>query len=215
MASESDLHALPDSEPSQSNLPETSPGSLIHAPSGLYDATDDLKALAAFLNSGKRLWLPQQHQRALQETLAYLSTSSESSLNILTPNHTPQSTSTSSSPSVSNPKSSQSLDFSYNPVVRTYVKLNRQTILEKVIYHLPGVLVEYPETSMHGSIGHVFSMDDASQWINPAHNFAYSQGAPNGSSGAKAVYCALLTDEDGNEVPCKVSHSTCELFFLP
>lgn len=210
MAPESDVHGLPDSEP-LSNLLETSPGSLIHAPSGLYDATNDLKALAAFLNGSKRLWLPQQHQRALQETLAYLSTSSDSRLNISTPNYTPQSNNTSSSPSVSDPKSSQSLDMSYNPVIRTHVKLNRQTALEKVIYHPPGVLVEYPETSAHGSIGHIFSMDNASQWFNPVHNFAYSQGAPKGSSGSKAVYCALLTDEDGNEVPCKVSHSTCEL----
>ncbi|KAF8200102.1 hypothetical protein BJ912DRAFT_898089 [Pholiota molesta] len=49
---------------------------------------------------------------------------------------------------------------------------------------------------------------DSVNWFNPARNFAYSQGSPNGSSGLKTVTCALLTDEDGNEVPCKESHST-------
>lgn len=189
---------------------------------GLYDATDDLKAIVQYLQSGKRIILPQQYRQALLDTLGYLSaTALDSRPNTLIPQYTPQPTGLPSAPSTSNSSSSsnlpqaQDLDL-HEPVVRTNVKLNKCTILDKVIFHPPGALVEYPETSRLGRIGHIFSMNlnsagDISDWFNPTHNFAYSQGEPRGSSGLKVVKCALLTDMDGNEVDCKESHSTCEL----
>ncbi|KAJ7676899.1 hypothetical protein DFH06DRAFT_976937 [Mycena polygramma] len=48
-----------------------------------------------------------------------------------------------------------------------------------------------------------------SDWLNPARNFAYSQGEPRGSTGRKGVPCGLLVDSDGQKVLCKESHSTC------
>ena len=53
------------------------------------------------------------------------------------------------------------------------VSLNRKTTL-KTLYHYPlGVIVEYPESSSEGCIGHLFdiSPDD---WLNPRSNFVYA-----------------------------------------
>lgn len=197
-SAETDAHTPPSSEP-HTQL-ETI----------LYDATNDLKSIASCIRSRNRIFLPKQYQQVLMETLAYLSTSLESS-NISTPKYTPATSAlTNESPTSA---LISLLDSSHHkhdkPTVQMHVKLNRRTILDKLIFHPPGALVEYPETSKHGRIGHIFSMEDV-DWFNPARNFAYSQGEPRGSSGTKTVTCALLTDEKGNEVPCQESHSTCE-----
>jgi hypothetical protein len=197
---------------------------------GMYDATDTLKALGSYLQSATaehRIFLPQQYRQALLDTEDYLSTQrsplgSRPFYTTSTPNPNPPSSvlQVSGSPSASNFDSSLSLplsDSNLASTVRTNVKLNKRTILDKVILHPPGALVEYPETSKFGRIGHIFSMDlnaaddIGSNWFNPIRNFAYSQGEPRGSSGLKIVKCALLTDVDGIEVDCKESHSTCEL----
>ncbi|KIK75466.1 hypothetical protein PAXRUDRAFT_36981 [Paxillus rubicundulus Ve08.2h10] len=54
-------------------------------------------------------------------------------------------------------------------------------------------------------------MDPSQLWYNPATSFAYSLGEPKGSRGglARAVYCNLLQDSEGNQVPCRESHATC------
>lgn len=56
----------------------------------LYNAADDLKAIALFLQKNEHVWLPKQYQHALLETLAYLSKSSCANPNILMLEHTPQ-----------------------------------------------------------------------------------------------------------------------------
>jgi hypothetical protein len=90
------------------------------------------------------------------------------------------------------------------------VEINRQTTLERVIFHPADSLVEYPETSTSGKIGHLFTIDPL-QWVNPVHNFAYSLGGSRGMSPKdKPVKVSLLVDESGEMVPCRVSHSTCK-----
>lgn len=94
------------------------------------------------------------------------------------------------------------------------VKINAKTMLMKVIFHPPGAVVEYPETSAHGRIGHVFTLN-AESWINPTRSFAYSQGEPSsGGSKSKPVFIPLLKDGEGNMVPCIESHSTCAYLLL-
>ncbi|KIK91467.1 hypothetical protein PAXRUDRAFT_34934 [Paxillus rubicundulus Ve08.2h10] len=60
-------------------------------------------------------------------------------------------------------------------------------------------------------------MDPSQPWYNPATSFAYSLGEPKGSRGglARAVYCNLLQDSEGNQVPCWESHATCKVDFIP
>ncbi|KAJ7218166.1 hypothetical protein C8J57DRAFT_1095711, partial [Mycena rebaudengoi] len=46
-------------------------------------------------------------------------------------------------------------------------------------------------------------------WQNPAQNFAYSQGKPNGQTlDGKYVHVSVLIDSLGKKVPCVESHST-------
>ncbi|KAF8128839.1 hypothetical protein K438DRAFT_1645085 [Mycena galopus ATCC 62051] len=93
----------------------------------------------------------------------------------------------------------------------TGVKLNRSTTLE-TLYHYPiGAIVEYPETSSTGFIGHLFRMDPAN-WENPILNVAYSRGEPSGRTGAgKELHTdILLNAQTGETVPCAVRHTTCQ-----
>jgi hypothetical protein len=89
------------------------------------------------------------------------------------------------------------------------VSLNRKTTLH-ALYHYPlGAVVEYPETSSEGCIGHLFdvSPDD---WLNPRSNFVYAQGEPSGrTKGGHYIWCNLLVDSNGEKVPCREIHSTC------
>jgi hypothetical protein len=63
-------------------------------------------------------------------------------------------------------------------------------------------MVEYPETSSGGSVGHLFNISPE-DWANPRTNFAYSQGEPSGRTKVgHSVQCKLLIDSDGNKVPC-------------
>ncbi|KAF8835120.1 hypothetical protein BDN67DRAFT_491414 [Paxillus ammoniavirescens] len=96
--------------------------------------------------------------------------------------------------------------------VRMSVHINRQTTLDKLYIYSSGTIVEYPETKDKGRVGHLFEMDPLQPWYNPATSFAYSLGEPKGSRGgsARAVYCNLLQDSEGNQVPCRESHATCQ-----
>jgi hypothetical protein len=89
------------------------------------------------------------------------------------------------------------------------VKLNHITTLEILYKYPPGAVLEYPETSSTGCIGHLFQLDP-DDWQNPAQNFAYSQGKPNGQTlDGKYVHVSVLIDSLGKKVPCVESHSTC------
>jgi len=104
---------------------------------------------------------------------------------------------------LSSHSSTDSIDIQYN------VFLNRKTTLKKLFHYPVGAFVEYPETSAEGSIGHLFdvSPDD---WSNPHLNFIYSQGQPSGRmKKGEHIFCGLLVDGNGVDVPCWELHSTC------
>ncbi|KAJ2911744.1 hypothetical protein MD484_g8674, partial [Candolleomyces efflorescens] len=93
------------------------------------------------------------------------------------------------------------------------IKINRKTSLAKAFkYPVAGTIVEYPETVKNGSIGHMFRMpDDVNSWVNPALSSAYAQGRPESRFSKKnIVSVSVLKDEDGNDVDCQVSHTTCQ-----
>ncbi|KAJ6624512.1 hypothetical protein B0H10DRAFT_1943119 [Mycena sp. CBHHK59/15] len=96
------------------------------------------------------------------------------------------------------------------PEIRRNIKINGRTTLDIVYTYESGTLVEYPETSKSGSIGHLFRMEPGSTWFNPARNFVYSQGEPHRSTGRKGVFCDILVDSNRTKVACKESHSTCQ-----
>ncbi|KAJ7122366.1 hypothetical protein C8R44DRAFT_622071 [Mycena epipterygia] len=92
----------------------------------------------------------------------------------------------------------------------TNVAINRITTVE-VLYEYPqGYVLEYPETSSTGSIGHLFRMNP-DDWQDPTLNIAYSRGGNMGRtlSGA-SVNCLLLVDNIGDKVPCAERHTTCQ-----
>ncbi|KAK7015318.1 hypothetical protein R3P38DRAFT_3204539 [Favolaschia claudopus] len=73
-----------------------------------------------------------------------------------------------------------------------HVKLNRETVLETLFRYPVRTVVEYPETSSTGFIGHLFAMDPE-DWSNPIQNVVYSRGKPSGQTIAgHEVYVELL-----------------------
>ncbi|KAF8152705.1 hypothetical protein K438DRAFT_2079307 [Mycena galopus ATCC 62051] len=93
----------------------------------------------------------------------------------------------------------------------TNIKINRETTLD-VLYRYPvDALLEYPETSSTGSIGHLFHMDPKN-WTNPILNVVYSRGEPSGQTlPGKEVFVNILTHAvTGEKVPCVMRHTTCQ-----
>ncbi|KAJ6505572.1 hypothetical protein C8R45DRAFT_1091275 [Mycena sanguinolenta] len=91
------------------------------------------------------------------------------------------------------------------------IRITRETTLD-VLYTYPvGAVVEYPETSSTGYIGHLFQIDP-SKWLNPVLDVAYSRRTPSGQTPPeKAVYAKILRSSTTNEaVPCIRSHTTCQ-----
>lgn len=93
--------------------------------------------------------------------------------------------------------------------VEENVKVTRQHTVDRLYTYSAGTLVEYPETSTTGRIGHLFELDP-NNWFNPPAAFAYSQGSPGGKSKpTQKLYSEVLVDNEGKKVPCTVHHSTC------
>ncbi|KAJ6467409.1 hypothetical protein C8R45DRAFT_938748 [Mycena sanguinolenta] len=91
------------------------------------------------------------------------------------------------------------------------IRITRETTLD-VLYTYPvGAVVEYPEASSTGYIGHLFQIDP-SKWSNPVLDVAYSRGTPSGQTPPeKAVYTKILRSSITNKaVPCIRSHTTCQ-----
>ena len=89
------------------------------------------------------------------------------------------------------------------------IKINRTTSVSKLFRYPLGTIIEYAETSVNGAIGHLFKVSP-DNWLNPRLNFAYSQGKPSGrTKRGHHVYCDVLVNEDGVQVPCRESHFTC------
>lgn len=95
--------------------------------------------------------------------------------------------------------------------VRKSVSINRKTKLSVLnVFDDISAHVEYPSTGTDtGAVGYLFRQDP-NNWRNPANDFAYSQGKPGGRTKlGEDVFCAILVDEDGAQVPCIKSHATC------
>ncbi|KAJ7210349.1 hypothetical protein GGX14DRAFT_363314, partial [Mycena pura] len=67
-----------------------------------------------------------------------------------------------------------------------------------------GFVLEYPETSATGAIGHLFPVSE----IKPTSNVLYSFGQPNGS--VKSSSCNLFVGPDSAKIPCKLTFKTCQ-----
>ena len=65
-----------------------------------------------------------------------------------------------------------------NPIAFN-VKVNSKVKVHSLYFHPRGSVVEYPQTDLDKNVGHLFEMDP-SNWINPALDFAYSRGPPEG-----------------------------------
>ncbi|KAJ7508004.1 hypothetical protein B0H11DRAFT_2218004 [Mycena galericulata] len=90
------------------------------------------------------------------------------------------------------------------------VKLTRETTLETLYRYPIHAVVEYPETSSTGAVGHMFRIDPHN-WHNPALDIAYSRGAPSGRTVAgKHVTVPVMHDSTGKLVPCIMRHTTCQ-----
>ncbi|KAJ6495977.1 hypothetical protein C8R45DRAFT_1052650 [Mycena sanguinolenta] len=92
--------------------------------------------------------------------------------------------------------------------LRFNITINRITTLE-VLYEYPlDYVLEYPETSATGAIGHLFRMDPEN-WHDPTLNIAYSKGGHTGKSLSRtSVQCSVLVDALGNPIPCAERHTT-------
>ncbi|KAJ6542447.1 hypothetical protein DFH09DRAFT_1282539 [Mycena vulgaris] len=142
------------------------------------DIRPQLVGLAGFSRDSGALHAPQSIQDHLNEVLDYLRTEQHP--------HVPEKATPPRTPAVSEA-----------PIKRPHVQINRQTTLEILYEYSPNYVLEYPETSSTGSIGHLFPMDP-DNWQDPALNIAYSRGGRMGQtvSGA-SVKCQLLLDTKG------------------
>lgn len=160
----------------------------------LTDIRPQLLELSAFLSGNDSIEAPPFIQQNLDSVLEYLETrraSPSPTTPVIIP-HIPH-----TSDSITAVKRS------------TNVKINRITTLE-VLYEYPlGYILEYPETSSTGSIGHLFRMD-SNDWHDPTLNIAYSRGGRMGQTVLGAsVKCDLLVDSSGERVDCSERHTTC------
>jgi len=184
----------------------------------LVDVREEWNALALAAASGPVLVSPRTQQglsRALGRLRAMPSPSPTAPLpissdNTTTSNHLPLTISLTPSSSQPTP-----LNDSYPPVtIQHNVFLNRKTTLTALYTYALHTCLEYPRTTASGVMGHLFTMD-TEHWVRPSLSFAYSLGRPSGhSKNGDIIYCPLLTDKDGNEVPCFESHSTCMLIII-
>ncbi|KAJ6467649.1 hypothetical protein C8R47DRAFT_1303282 [Mycena vitilis] len=182
----------PASSGSQTVLDTSAP--LQQPPSNdLVDIRPQLSRLTGFPDS--KALVPRSIQENLDTVLQYLESKQELGRATI--------------PSISSQISTAS-DSTIPPKRTTNVAINRITTLE-VLYEYPvGHIVEYPETSQTGSIGHLFQMDP-DDWQDPTLNIAYSRGGRMGQSLSGAtVTCLLLVDAAKESVPCSERHTTCE-----
>ncbi|KAJ6546670.1 hypothetical protein DFH09DRAFT_1506327 [Mycena vulgaris] len=155
------------------------------------DIRPQLAGLAGFSREPGALHAPQSIQDHLNEVLDYLRTEQHP--------HVPEKATPPRTPAVSEA-----------PIKHLHVQINPQTTLEILYEYSPNYVLEYPETSSTGSIGHLFPMDP-DNWQDPALNIVYSRGGRMGQtvSGA-SVKCQLLLDTKGEPVLCAERHTTCE-----
>ncbi|KAJ7140269.1 hypothetical protein C8R43DRAFT_892789 [Mycena crocata] len=158
-----------------------------------------IKQLATFSVSGDSpLFAPPEIRRHLVAALDHLSHHSSR----IPPRPNPQ-----GGPPVA-------MDGVENRTEQKEIQINRETILDVLYTYPQDTIIEYPETSSTGFIGHLFHMNSSNTetWANPIHNVAYSKGKPAGQTQAgKPVFVNVLKDAaTGKPVPCVLKHSTCQ-----
>ncbi|GBE78483.1 hypothetical protein SCP_0113720 [Sparassis crispa] len=90
------------------------------------------------------------------------------------------------------------------------VQITRKRMLDILIHHEDGAVIEFPQTSRTGCVGHLFKCDPEN-WITPVENVVYAQGSPRGRSAKdQPVKCEVLRDGNGMMVLCQEKHSTCQ-----
>jgi hypothetical protein len=100
------------------------------------------------------------------------------------------------------------------PTSKYNVRISQRINLDILHVYSPGTYIEYPESSKDGHIGHLFTLDPE-EWYDLSTSFAYSTGEPKGrSKRGKEVFCEVLVDENGDKVPCRVTHSTCMYYLI-
>ncbi|KAF8214711.1 hypothetical protein K438DRAFT_1749804 [Mycena galopus ATCC 62051] len=189
----------PGRNPGDSPLSSSVPGSVPQLPSNgpsvhPIDIRPQLLRLSSFLNVNNTIEAPPAIQEKRESILEYL--------------EAPQDLPASKNPSITPCIPDAFNTFAVNR--STNVKINRITTLE-VLYEYPaGYILEYPETSSTGYIGHLFRMDP-NEWHDPILNVAYSRGGRMGQTVSTAVVkCDILVDSTGKQVDCSERHTTCE-----
>ena len=90
-------------------------------------------------------------------------------------------------------------------------KVNRETVVDRIVEHPLDSIVEYPETgdSADVAVAHVFNVDH-NNFEHPQSSFQYSLG--KGHGGRASVTCRLLKSKSGASVVCRKIHTKCKLF---
>ncbi|KAJ7939940.1 hypothetical protein B0H13DRAFT_2299991 [Mycena leptocephala] len=124
------------------------------------DIVPRLRALEEASRSHETLHAPLAVQEALDLLLAYVA---DVDCNNIGPDVPPPRT-------ITPPP-----DRPLQPNVQYNVKMNTRTTLETLYIHDSDALIEFPETSATGSVGHLFRMKADASWFNPTRNVVYSQ----------------------------------------
>ena len=88
------------------------------------------------------------------------------------------------------------------PIEWTYtqnIKITCKITLGDLYFYPLGTIIEYPKTSCHKPVGHLFEISPV-EWVQPKISFAYSLGAPMGQVetwNGQPIYCNLLVNKDG------------------
>ncbi|KAJ7490348.1 hypothetical protein B0H11DRAFT_2191580 [Mycena galericulata] len=164
----------------------------------LVDISSHVQSLAALLASGDPLLASPRVDAALRDILASFSRPAVAQ----PPTGHPRPTRSPSPPITEHPLAS---------AVEYDVKITSKTTLSTLYTYPSGTCVEYPETSPEG-VGHLFQLENTEEgWQTPTLNFAYSLGAPKGTSRrGLEVHVSVLKDRHGSTVPCRVKQTTCQ-----
>ncbi|KII83539.1 hypothetical protein PLICRDRAFT_32876 [Plicaturopsis crispa FD-325 SS-3] len=180
-----------------------------HLAPGEYDIKAELEALASVARGADRVPAPSSVKAALAVLSDYVSSAypelqplANSDTRLLRPPRRPSVEIRPPTPPPPLPSMMVVNSVGQN------VQVTQRISVDTLFRYAPGAVIEYPQTSVDGYIGHLFTLDPT-DWRNPIAmlSFAYSLGPPNGSA-REDVYCRLLPNSHGHRVPCIETHLT-------
>ncbi|KAG6819295.1 hypothetical protein H0H93_013297 [Arthromyces matolae] len=190
-------------------MPPLSVQDLLNPAEELRDILPTLRRIHELLETSDKssIMAPLEVSNALDNVLDELKNHRDNILSLPSPTSSGSSQRSTSTRSPSPTTSSSQLP----PVMKTDVRLNRQTTLSKLyIIDDENALVEYPESGIENPVGYLFRQHvKDSDWEDPWKNFCYSLGDPKGTH-QKTASCWLLKDAQGEEIPCILHHWTCK-----